>query len=281
MSLSYKWRVVTGRAGFSLWNTLKVNFSVFPFAVARKLPIKAGRHLDTKGLGKGAIRFRNGVTIHKYMLRLGVTPWPLYSNKAMHTWLWFHAGASLVVGDETDINSGCRFVLTAGATVETGDHFFINQNSLVYCSRSIRFGHHCTLGWDCQVYDSDFHLCLDGVRGVVKNPVREVLVGDNVWVANRCTIGKGSVVPSNAVVASGSLVNDDLAAQLAAALAEVETDDRKEIVENLEGKGALFAGRPAQLKRLGVRYITDKRQESRLRRQFAREGKEEIVVNKV
>ena len=254
MSLKYKLRVLTGRAGFSLWNTLKVNFRVFPFAVARKLPVKAGHRLDMKGLYRGCIQLREGVSPHKYMVRLGVSPWPLYSPRSMRTFLWFHAGARLVLGDEVDINAGCRFVITAHAAVEVGSHFFINHCSLVYCSRSIRFGEHCTVGWECQVYDSDFHLCADTVGQVVHNPVRPVEVGDNVWIANRTTLSKGAVVPSHSVVASHSLVGKDL----------------RELIPSSASAGYLFAGIPAALIRTGIEPVCDKRTESRLRRQFSR-----------
>ena len=243
-----------GKAEYSLWNTLRVNYRLFPREVARLLPVKAGRHLDLKGLHRGSIVFREGIQPHKFMFRLGVSPWTLYSNKSMHTLCWFHAGAQLVVGDETDINSGCRLVITTKATVELGDHFFINQNSLIYCSRSIRFGQHCTLGWDCQVYDSDFHLCADARQGIVRNPVRPIVVGDDVWVANRCTLAKGTVIPSHSVVASHSLVTGDLS--------RVVADDTS--------CGHLFAGIPATLRRSGIMPISDNRTEAKLRRHFFR-----------
>lgn len=247
------------RDGFSLWNTLWINWRVFPFAVARRLPLKVGRRVDVRGLRRGCVRLREGLEPHRYMVRLGYSPWPLYSNRSMRTWLWFHHGAVLTVGDDADFNSGCRLVITAQASLEVGDRFFVNQNSLIYCSRSIRFGDDCTLGWDCQVYDSDFHICRDMKTGEACNPVAPVMVSDNVWLANRVTVGKGSVIPSGSVVASGSLVNGDLNAQVEAA---GRGDD----------PGYLFAGTPARLKDKHLERITDKRQEAKLRRRFLKKG---------
>lgn len=231
---------------YSLLRTYLLNYRLFPRDVARLLPLKVGRHVDTRGLKRGAIRFRDCVQPHRFMVRLGVTSWPLYSEKSMHTWLWLHAGASLVLGDDVDINDGTRIVVTSGATLELGDGFFVNQNSLLYCTRSIRFGQRCCLGWDCQVSDTDFHLLKDMETGIVRNPSAPVTVGDDVWLAARVVVGKGVSIASGAVVAAGSVVCKPLAEQ------------------------GLYAGVPAVLKRRGVTRVTDKKEERRLRKAFRR-----------
>lgn len=241
-------RALAGREGYSVWNTLWLNYRLFPRSVARCLPLKVGRHVDVRGVGRGSIVFSEGVVPHKFMFRLGVTPWPLYSNRSMHTYLWFHAGAKMVVGDEVDINSGVRIVVTAGATLTLGHRFFVNQNSLLYCSRAITFGDRCTLGWDCQVCDSDFHLVCHTAEGMVSNPTSPIVVGSDVWLANRVSVSKGCKLASHVIVASNSLV-----------------------CHSLDVPSALYAGIPAELKRTDVAYITDRKLESRLRRRFTRE----------
>lgn len=239
---------LAGREGYSVWNTLRLNYLLFPRSVARRLPLKVGHHIDVKGLRKGSIEFREGIVPHKFMLRLGVSPWPLYSSHSMHTYLWFHTGAKMVVGDEVDINSGVRIVITSGATLTIGNRFFVNQNSLLYCSRAITFGHRCTLGWDCQVCDSDFHLVCNTVEGNVSNPTAPIVVGNDVWLANRVSLGKGCTIASRVIVASNSLV-----------------------CHSLDTEAALYAGVPAELKRTDVAYVTDKKMESRFRRRFNHE----------
>lgn len=244
-SLRYILKVVSGKAGFSLWNTWRVNKCLFPHPVAKLMPVKVGRHVDLRGLERGSIVFRDGVKPHKYMLRIGCESWPMYSPKSMVTWMWFHKGATLVVGDECDFCAGSRLVITANASVCVGDDFFINNNALLYCTRSIVAGDHCCIGWDAQVYDSDFHLVESSEAPAdVLNPPAPVAIGDNVWISNRCTVAKGSVIPSNSVIASGSLVNKVL------------------------GVPGLYAGTPAVLKKEGVQRIWDKKIESKLRKRI-------------
>ena len=52
--------------------------------------------------------------------------------------------------------------------------------------------------------DTDFHHVIK--HGEVVNPPKEITIGDHVWIGCRCTILKGSVIPSNSIVAAGSLV---------------------------------------------------------------------------
>ena len=237
--------------GYNFLRTVLFNYRMFPRDVAKVLPVKVGWRVDLKGLTRGSVQLREGVSPHRFMVRIGCSSWQLYSNKSMRTLLWMTSGSRLTVGDDTDFCCGSRTVITAGGSVSLGDDFFINQNSLIYCSKSISFGEHCTIGWDSQVYDTDFHICEDIVTGEPASPVAPVRAGDNVWISNRCTIAKGSVLPSCCIVASNSLVNKDLS--------------------ELEGQGVLLAGVPVSVKRTGIARVTDKKREAKLRKGFLRE----------
>lgn len=244
-SVRYIIRTICGKEGYSLWNTIRVNRILFPREVARLRPVKVGRNVDLRGLERGSIIFREGVEPHRYMLRIGCESWPMYSPKSLVTWFWFHKGATLTVGDDADFCAGSRLVITANANVNLGDGFFINNNALIYCTRSIVAGDHCCIGWDAQIYDSDFHLVSQSdAPDLVLNPPAPIAIGDNVWISNRATVAKGSVIPSDSIIAAGSLVNRPL---------------------DVPG---LYAGTPAVLKKEGVRRIWDKKKESKLRKRL-------------
>jgi len=244
-SAKYIWQVATGKAGFSFLNTLIVNYRLFPRETARLLPLKIGRRVDLRGLERGSIRFREGLQPHRYMLRIGCESWPMYSPKYLTTWFWFHKGATLTIGDEGDFCAGSRLIITSKASVKIGDDFFANNNSLIYCTKEITAGDHLCIGWDAQIYDSDFHLVTDqDSPSTALNPASPITIGDNVWIANRATVAKGSVIPSDTVIAAGSLVNKPL------------------------NESGLYAGTPAILKKAGVRRIWDKKLEAKLRRKL-------------
>lgn len=237
--------------GYNFLRTLLFNYRMFPRAVAKKLPVKVGWRADLKGLSKGSIRFREGVEPHRFMVRIGCSSWQLYSNRSMRTLIWMTSGSRLTLGEDIDFCCGSRVVITAGGEISLGDDFFLNQNSLLYCSSAITFGNHCTIGWDSQIYDTDFHIIENIATGESPTPVAPVVAGENVWIANRCTVAKGAVLPSRCIVASNSLVNKDFS--------------------DLEGQGILLAGVPAALKRTGIARLTDKRRESKLRKSFLRD----------
>lgn len=247
---------------YSLIKTLWFNYRYFPREIARIRPVKVGRRVDIKGLvparrcrpgrksrhqHEPGLIFREGTEIHRYMCRIGCGSWQLYSNRSMRTFLWLTSRSRLILGDETDFCTGSRTVVTSHGVLEIGDRFFLNQNSLLWCSRSIRIGSDVSIGWDSQVYDTDFHVWRSG--GVPLPDTSPVVIGDRVLVANRCTVAKGSVIPAGATVASNSLVNRDLTAP----------------------ENTLFAGTPARAVRGDYVRVLDKKEEAHLRKQMLRD----------
>ncbi len=64
------------------------------------------------------------------------------------------------------------------------------------------------ISWECQIFDTNFHYMVDS-RGNIMKKDGEVCVDDNVWIANRVSIAKGSFIPRDSIIASNSLVNKD------------------------------------------------------------------------
>lgn len=143
---------------YSLFNTLYLNFRVLPFIQALRLPIKVGKNVEMIGLYKGCITFKEGVTMRPFMVRLFTCKTPMYANKGNYSLLRFTMGGELKLGENVDIYSGCRIILVDGGCITIGNNFLINQNSMIYSSLSVNIGDNCRIGWNCQIYDNDFHL---------------------------------------------------------------------------------------------------------------------------
>lgn len=74
------------------------------------------------------------------------------------------------------------------------------------------------------------------------NPLtKEVVIGDHVWIGNRTTISRGTVLPDDSIVASNSLVNKDYSS---------------------EGSFCMFAGMPAKVVKRNIKRIWNEREES-------------------
>lgn len=71
-------------------------------------------------------------------------------------------------------------------------------------------GEHCTLSWDVQLLDTDFHaLIVDGAERPSVAPLR---LGDRVWIGTRAVVLKGVTIGDGAVVAAGAVVTSDVPA---------------------------------------------------------------------
>ncbi|MBG6109882.1 acetyltransferase-like isoleucine patch superfamily enzyme [Flavobacterium sp. CG_9.10] len=69
---------------------------------------------------------------------------------------------------------------------------------------NLTIGDNCTISWDCQFLDEDFHeICYQGKKQQQNNSISIV---NNVWIGCGVKIYKGAVIPSGRVIASNSIV---------------------------------------------------------------------------
>lgn len=80
----------------------------------------------------------------------------------------------------------------------------ITAETAIICHEKISFGENTLISWKNLIMDTDFHHVIK--NGEVVNHPKEIRIGDHVWGGCRCTILKGSVIPSNSIVAAGSLI---------------------------------------------------------------------------
>lgn len=98
-------------------------------------------------------------------------------------------GGEIIIGDDTTTESGCQFSSCEG--------------------KRIVIGRDCMISHDVDIRNSDSHSVLNE-NGERVNPSSDITIGDHVWVGIRCTILKGSVIPSSSIVAASSLVTSSL-----------------------------------------------------------------------
>jgi acetyltransferase-like isoleucine patch superfamily enzyme len=78
--------------------------------------------------------------------------------------------------------------------------------------------------------DTDHHR-IKNDKGEIINEPEEIIIGDKVWIGCRALVLKGTVVPSNAVIAANSVVSKEL-----------------------EQENALYAGIPAKMIKQNVTW---------------------------
>lgn len=99
----------------------------------------------------------------------------------------------------------------AGAIIEIGCGTYINNNAVIIADKTrIKIGSNCLIGPDFFITDSDFHgLSVDERRSGVYQ-CSEVVVSDNVFIGAGVRVLKGVVIGENSVLASGSVVVNDV-----------------------------------------------------------------------
>lgn len=119
-------------------------------------------------------------------------------------------GASFHCNGVVSLQRGVRVVVDGGRlTIGHGTN--INGvGTKILCAQEITLGEFCTLSWDVQLLDNDFHaITVDGVQRPSTAPIT---LGHRVWVGTRAVILKGVTIGDGAVIAAGAVVTKDVPA---------------------------------------------------------------------
>ncbi|MFQ5575374.1 MAG: acyltransferase [Anaerolineae bacterium] len=95
------------------------------------------------------------------------------------------------------------------AVLRLGFDTGIADRTKINVTLSVTIGNHCSIGWDCDIWDTSWHLVhfLGRQAGPISRPV---VIEDNVWVGSHTIIQKGVTIGANSVIAAGSVVISDI-----------------------------------------------------------------------
>lgn len=117
-------------------------------------------------------------------------------------------GASLVCAGVVSLQRGIRVVVDGGR-LTIGHGTSVNGlGTKILCKESVSIGAFCSISWDVQVLDNDFHTMT--VDGAALPSTAPVTIGDHVWIGTRAVVLKGVTVGDGAVVAAGAVVTRDV-----------------------------------------------------------------------
>ncbi|MBN2686053.1 MAG: acyltransferase [Pontiellaceae bacterium] len=92
--------------------------------------------------------------------------------------------------------------------MEIGDNTYLSANALVRAEKHIKIGDNCAISWNVTIVDSDFHAF--EVDGELVQRVKEVIIGNHVWIGSHAIILKGVTIGDYAVIGAGSVVTKDV-----------------------------------------------------------------------
>lgn len=140
-------------------------------------------------------------------LRIGLASFGLTSEDDASV-VRVREGASFHCDGVVSLQRGVRVVVDSGR-LTIGDGTNVNGlGTRILCAQEVTIGAGCTLSWDVQVLDNDFHtLRRDGTPS---SSVAAVRIGDRVWIGTRAVVLKGVTIGDGAVIGAGAVVTKDV-----------------------------------------------------------------------
>lgn len=209
--------------------TLYVNFTKLPFKQAIKIPIYIYGKTEFRSLS-GDIMIEGDV--HSGMIKIGKNDY--YVKTSVPLTVWTVNGTLVFKGTCKFLNGGYLCVSKKGY-LELGYDVLIGSDYRIMCFDNICIGNTLRAAYNIQIYDTSYHY-IENESGIVKKLTKPISIGNKVWIGNSSIVSKGSVIPDNAIIANGSLVNKDFSF--------------------VDGK-CLIAGSPASVKKEGIYRIFD------------------------
>lgn len=181
--------------------TIYFNFKMLPFSIAKKLPVLFyGKVKFTSLKGKVVIT----APIRFGMVRFGIN---LELIKRNFNKSELRIDGSFLINGSFSTGNDCVICLTKEAFLELGEGSYLGSNTKIIVTKFVRIGKAFRFGYDSQISDSNYHYTIDLELNEVSRFNKEIVIGDYCWIGNRTSIMKGTITPSNLIVASNSLLN--------------------------------------------------------------------------
>lgn len=110
-----------------------------------------------------------------------------------------HINGDFLIGNGVQISLSPSSILIIGGKDKESDSG-ITCDTLIMVKKRIEIGKDFLCAWNVFISDSDWH------QIGTQRSQNDVLLGDHVWVANSCSILKGSQIGNNSIIASHSKV---------------------------------------------------------------------------
>ena len=165
--------------------------------------LKRKQELPLRLVARQALLYGWGLTLGRWRLRrcTSVGARPRTRGKP-----YVENFGQIRIGDDFFVNS--QFVQShlyagPGATLEIGDSVSVNFGTGISADRSIRIGNRVRIGPYGMILDTDYHAARDHDA---ETPALPVEIGDDVWLALRVTVLRGSSIGAGSVITAGSVV---------------------------------------------------------------------------
>ena len=185
----------------SIPKSLYVCYRLLPWKQAIMLPIRVRYNVKLQSLkGKAVISGQ----IHKAMVMIG------FQHVGTHDVTYRRA--VLEIDGEIEfrgkalIGSGSQICVGNNGHLTLGDGFINSCSGHVVCHGKMMIGKSFFMGWDVLMLDTDFHEIENVITNERSDVLRNITIGDNVWIGTRVVILKGCQIPDGCIIGANSVV---------------------------------------------------------------------------
>ena len=178
------------------------NFKLLPFRQAIKFPVLFSFSVRFGGLN-GELIFN--VPIQFNMVRFGaqIEKTKTHANKAQLT-----LNGKLIINGKLNVCPDYNIYIDSNGSLSIGQNTFIGSNvKISSIGAAINIGSQVQISYDSQLMSSNVHYIMDVETREIQAINGNININDYSWIANRCSIMKGSALPAKSIVTSNSLVN--------------------------------------------------------------------------
>jgi acetyltransferase-like isoleucine patch superfamily enzyme len=243
-SYLFDWR---GQRKINIFKTVYYNFRLFPFHIAKKLPLYIHHGVKTYKMGTICIEGE----VKRRMISLGTFDLKSQGNAKI-----LNRGKIIFRGPV--ILGGGIIIENTGAIVFEGETLVAEGTTLLVREKLV-IGKYTRIGFRCLLTDSDYHYMVNVHTGEIKANKKEIIIGQCNWIAGCTTVKKGACTPDYTIVASNSLVSKDY--------------------RDMLPPYSIIGGTPAQLITSGYRRVFNMTQEKSLDRYFSDNKEYSFIVD--
>ncbi|NRT13279.1 acyltransferase [Flavobacterium sp. 14A] len=185
----------------NLLRTIIFNFQVLELSDAIKLPIWLNQKVVVHG-SSGKVHF--AVPVKRRMVVFTTIHSEILGESPSH---WKNQGKVIINGENIRVGSGTSIICLRGGEIQIGNNVTLGGKNKVISQEKIVLGSNLRTAWDVQIIDTNFHYTINKSSNIIHSKQKTILIGEDCWLANRCSIMKGAILPNKSIVASHSIVN--------------------------------------------------------------------------
>lgn len=187
----------------SIIKSIYLNFRIFNYKTAIKLPILVSYNTKLVGIKRNSITVDNSMRFGGIRIGFGGVDIVQENKKSL---LRIDDGGKIIFNGRAQLSEGISIRIGHNGVLNIGNNFATNKKCSLVCDGDMKIGNDVLLGWKVNIRDSDGHVIYDNITKI-KNPIQKnITIGNHVWIASYVDILKGTEIKDNSVIAYRSCV---------------------------------------------------------------------------